>query len=372
MYIQEIELKDFRNYEHLQLSFSKNNNFIVGPNGAGKTNIIEAVSLLSSLRSFRNMHDMDMIRWGSNHYYCASILAECNDSRFEIAYSIENNTHRRRVKVDGLPIRSSIDYYGKVLTTVFSPSDIQMIQGPPDIKRRFFDSVISKFDVHYLTALSEFKKILFNRNRLLKAIKEKNRHTIGELDIWDTLFSEKTLYLVHTRRDFITSYNDFFTTSYRSISCENNSPMIHYKPSIEENEQGNIESLLKRNRSRDIAYGSTQLGPQRDDYQFIAGDRLFVTFASQGQRRTAAISLKIAENSFIENHTDQKCIILIDDIFSELDSERQKNMIEFLNMGNQVIFTMVNAKTMEDYVNSDSLCYSIDPSGNINPYDYKS
>jgi DNA replication and repair protein RecF len=365
MYIQEIELKDFRNYENLHLPFSRYSNFIVGPNGAGKTNIIEAVSLLSNLRSFRNMHDTDMIRWGSDHYYCASSLAESHDTRFEIAYSIENNTHRRRVKVDDVPFRSSIDYYGKVLTTVFSPTDIQMVQGVPDVKRRFFDSVISKFDREYLIALSDFRKVLYNRNRLLKGMREKGRYKNDELDIWDTLFTEKSVFLMKMRREFISSFNDFFTISYRSISRENNPPVIRYKPSIDECEHDRIESILRKNRSRDISYGSTSMGPQRDDYQFLVGDRLFVNFASQGQRRTAAISLKIAENNFVENHMDQRCIILIDDIFSELDSDRQRNMIEFLNKGNQVIFTMVNTNTLVDYKNSESLCYSIDLTGTI-------
>lgn len=365
MIINEIELKDFRNHSNLTLSFSNRANFIVGPNGTGKTNIIEAISVLSNLRSFRNIHDTELVRWGSNYYYCSSTLSRSEYTKFEVAYSTENHNYRKRIKIDDVTLHNSIDYYGKLLTVVFAPSDIQLIQGTPDIKRRFFDSVISKIDNSYMSLLADFKKILFNRNRLLKIIKEKRYIDSREMDIWDKLFIEKAHGIIQKRKEFIDVFNDYFNSAYISISQEKNPPRIKYIPSIESSDKGYIENCLILTRKRDTSSGITSKGPQRDDYSFIANDRLFNNHASQGQRRTASISLKIAENDIVEKVLCKECIILIDDIFSELDRARQKNMINFLTRNNQIFFTMVDKYYIDHFSNNESLCYTIDSHGNV-------
>jgi len=366
MYIQEIVLKDFRNYEYLAMPFSDKTNFIVGQNGTGKTNIIEAITVLSNLRSFRNIHDSEIIRWGCSTFYCSCNVADCSNSKFEVAYNIESGLQRKKFQIDSTAIKSHVDYYGKFLTVVLSPSDIQLVQGTPELKRKYFDSVISKFDNNYLIALSDFKKAFFNRNKLLKIYREKGIIDKNEIDIWDQLFAEKASFIISARMNFIANYNIEFQNIYRLISHEFDIPFIRYHPSISSDNSDAIINELLRLRTKEILYGATSIGPQRDDFYFEdSKNRLFINYASQGQRRTAAIALKIAERNLIQSFLKEKCILLIDDIFSELDLERQKNMVGMLNNENQLIVTMVNSSTMlNEKLNVDKI-YSIEKKGQI-------
>jgi DNA replication and repair protein RecF len=346
MQLRDIVLKDFRNYENLSLSFSPLTNFIVGPNGAGKTNILEAISVLSNLRSFRNSNDVEIIRWGCSTYYCSCSLTGNENNRFEVAFTDVSGVHRKKFQIDANVLKNHSDYYGRLLTVILSPSDILLVQGVPEFRRKYFDSIISKFDNKYLLTLNDFRKTLFNRNKLLKLCREKGTVDTNGIDVWDQLFAENASYLITARMNFAQSYDEYFQNAYMAISEENNLPALMYRPSMESSEPGFIIQELQRNRSKELRYGSTVKGPQRDDYYFLNRNNiLFTHYASQGQRRTAAIALKIAERDYIQNLIDKKCIVLMDDIFSELDAERQKNMVALVNTRNQLIITMVNSNS---------------------------
>ncbi len=175
MYIKELALRNFRNYKNITIDFSPGINYISGPNAAGKTNILESISIISNLRSFRNVSDSEIIQWGENSYFGSSILGDSSFTRFEIGCSLLSGKIQKKAKIDGQVIKRISEYYGKFLTVIFSPEDIALAGGPPDIRRKFFDAVISKVDVDYLNNLSEFKRILASRNKLLRDIREKKR-----------------------------------------------------------------------------------------------------------------------------------------------------------------------------------------------------
>ncbi len=342
MYIQDITLKNFRNYSELHLSFSPEINFIIGKNGVGKTNILEAIAIASNIKTFRNIHDSEIIRWDENAYYCSITTGSSDDHRFEVGCMRLQNSVKKKLKIDGKEIASAAEYYGRLLTVILSPDDITVINGAPDIRRRFFDGAISKIDGDYFRVLGDFKRVLASRNRLLKNLKNSARDN-HQLDTWDQLFSEKASVLVTRRRSFTEYYNNIFQKQYSDIAGNDPVPCIRYHGSCESGEQDCIYRNLLRVRERDKILGVTTIGPQRDDYiiENEAGVK-FINYASQGQRRTAAVAIKVAECLMIEKEKGKKAVILVDDIFSEFDGTRKTNVIDLLTRGNQIIFTMVH------------------------------
>lgn len=342
MYIRELTVKNFRNYGNVTISFSPEINFIIGDNGVGKTNLLEAVSVASNIKTFRNIHDSEIIKWNENSYYCSVTAGDSDDRVFEVGCTVQQDKIKKRLKIDGQEIRSAADYYGRLLTVVLSPIDINIINGTPDYRRRFFDSVISKIDGTYFETLNEFKKVLSSRNTLLKKIKG-NTKELHQLDVWDILFSEKAGFITARRFDFIEQFNRIFRDIYASIAPDDEPPFIDYYSTTGREDTAAIHRRLVTMRTRDLLLGSTGIGPQRDDFILAngAGNR-FTNYASQGQRRTAAVTLKVAECVVIEEEKGKKSIILVDDIFSELDEKRRSTTIDILRRGNQIIFTMVH------------------------------
>jgi len=347
MYINNLKLINFRNYDSLNIEFSPNINFLTGNNGAGKTNIIESISLLSNLKSFKTIQDTDIVKWKKNSYYCSGTISDSEFSKFEVGFSYDENIKKKRYKIDSNEIKKASEYYGKLLSVFFLPEDINIINGSPDIKRRYFDSVISKVYPEYINILNDFKNILNSRNKLLKQIRE-SRLNSKSLDIWSKLFSERYAVIFNKRKEFINEFNSIFCTVYTEISGENILPFINYKTDISYSEPDKIYEILVSKQNYDIKRGQCCFGPHRDIYTFSDMNNIeFKQFASQGQRRTAAIALKAAEFELIYKLTNKKSIILIDDIFSELDSNRRRNMIYFFKNKSQLIFTMVNSDIID-------------------------
>ncbi len=364
MFITRLTVKHFRNYTNTQVSFSPKVNFIVGNNGSGKTNLLEAISILSNVKSFRNIQDVDIIQWGETSYYCTVDIEESAYNHFEVGCGQFSKRLQKKMKINDQEVKSVSEYYGRLLSVIFSPSDINLINGPPELRRRFFDSVLSKIDFSYLEALIDFRKILSSRNRILKKNKESNIINHSQLDVWDELFAKRAEEIIKKREIFIDGFSKSFVDNYTGIADEELYPDIRYKNTTGSNSAKEIIEVLKRSRKKDSIIGSTTTGPQRDDYILENSSGIqFSNYASQGQRRTAAISLKIVENEIIEEKRGDKSIILVDDIFSELDSKRRENMIDLLKRGNQVIFTMVHSDVIPINDFSDYKLFSITSPG---------
>lgn len=357
MEISELTIRNFRNFDFLKIKFSGSINFIIGDNGSGKTNLLEAISVAATLKSFRNNIDADMIKWGSDSYFCRADLKDSENSVFEVGCMNSTTGLKKKVKIDGAQILKSSDYYGKFLTVVFSPIDINLVNGSPEVRRKYFDSVISKYDNEYMKTLSEFKKILFSRNQLLKKMRT-DTESFDELNVWDKFFIEKAEIITKKRKSFIESFNNIFEKTYESIAEESNMdsrPGINFFSSFDVLSDDDLKQLMLKNRKKDIITGTTNSGPHRDDYIISNRNSVkFTSFASQGERRTASIAVKISEKIIIEKATSGKCVLLVDDIFSELDEKRRANMIDLLRGGNQVIFTVSSGSTVNSF--SDMKC----------------
>ncbi len=342
MIIDKLKLSNFRNYINQEIEFSPEVNIISGYNGSGKTNILEAISVISNLRSFRQASDVAMTCWKSDFYYCRGEISGTDYSLFEVGFYRDREQSKKKIKIDGAEIKKVSDYYGNMITVAFIPSDINIPGGAPDLRRRYFDSVISKLFPDYINDLNRFRDILNSRNVLLKKIRERSSDQ-KQLDVWDMLLAEKASLIIKRRNEFIRQFSVIFNSSYNRISGESNPPLLKYRPSLSESGTDEIYRIFKSELKSDIRKGSTGTGPQRDDYIFVNDENLnFFSYASQGQRRTAAISLKIAEYEIIRSLRNKKSIILIDDIFSELDEKRRSNMIDLLMKEGQLIFTMVD------------------------------
>ena len=352
MFLKELTAKNFRNYLDLKLQFSPSLNFITGNNGVGKTNILEIISVLSGIKSFKNVSDLDIIKWGCDSYFCSALVCLSEDendecTNYQVGCTVDNGKIRKKIKIDSSEMKKASEYFGQVLTVVFLPSDINIINGTPEIRRKFFDSIICKLDPHFLDTLNDFKKVLSSRNKILKDIKDKKISDTAQLSIWDNMFADFSFVITQKRKAFIEQYNEVFVNSYEHISGKAEAPDILYSPSIKINEKSDILQQLNERRFRDIALTATSIGPQRDDFMFLRENINFVNYASQGQKRTASIALRIAENELIEKQLNRKSILLIDDIFSELDDKRKQNMLSIFSKGNQVIFTMVHEQNMD-------------------------
>ncbi len=346
MHINDLTLKNFRNYNFLNIEFAEKINFIVGENGTGKTNILEGISIVSNIKSFRNINDIEIIQWGGNSYFCSVNINSNQFKKFEIGCMIIADKIKKKIKIDGLDIKKANEYFGKLNIVIFAPVDINIINGTPDNRRKFFDSVFSKVDLDYFNSLNDFRRILHSRNKLLKNFRQKKFFDFKHLDTWDQMFAEKASEIIYKRINYLSEFNKIFQKSYINIADDLFKPEIIYNSSAYVFEKDKIIETLIKYRSRDISTGTTNIGPQRDDYSIVHDNKLLSNIASQGQRRTVAISLKISEMNMIENKKNTKCVVLIDDIFSELDLKRRNNMIEILHGDNQIIFTMVNAESI--------------------------
>ncbi|HSV96106.1 MAG TPA: DNA replication and repair protein RecF [Spirochaetota bacterium] len=365
MFVDSIVLKKFRNYDTLELGFSSGINFIVGPNGSGKTNIIEAVSVAANIRSFRGAADADMVKWGEESYFCRLMSAESDFRELEIGYSSVPGSTTKKAKVDGCEIHRSSDYFGRLLTVIYSPGDILVISGSPEGRRRFFDAIIARVDREYLSMIGEFRKILASRNRLLKALLER-KAAVSELDVWDEMLASSSSGVIKKRMDFLESFTPSFSGAYQCMAKQDSVPVLRYLCGFGEGPLHEIREKISGNRRRDMMAGTTTAGPHRDDYVlYHENGRTFSSCSSQGQKRTASIALKNAERLFIEEATGERVVIMVDDVFSELDSERRENLVDSLRGENQVIFTIVNTGSIDPATFCGARIFNVGPGGMI-------
>ncbi|MBN2771765.1 MAG: DNA replication/repair protein RecF [Spirochaetes bacterium] len=342
MIINNCIIKNFRSYQNSVFEFSEKLTFLRGANGCGKSNILEAIYVLSSIKSFRVTNDEPMVKWGENNYYiCASVKKTGAESIFEIGYSLDER--KKKVKIDKIEINTLSNYLGSFLCVVLYPGDIQLIDGPPDNRRRFFDKMISTVDPEYLILLHDMKRILKIRGTLLK-----NNHQKKDLENWDILLSEKCYEITKKRKSFVSEYSPIFNSIHSEISDGNFVPELIYNSELKELSKEEIFERISKNYQRDFLFKSTLFGSHRDSYTFMINKMFYSNTASQGQKRTASLSLKIAEKRIVEKKKNEKAIVLVDDIFTELDKLRRHNLISLLGEESQIIIALTDSSEIPE------------------------
>ncbi|MGE5329967.1 MAG: DNA replication/repair protein RecF [Deltaproteobacteria bacterium] len=333
MYVNRIKLINFRNYQHLEVGFKKGINLLYGDNAQGKTNVIEAIHLGALGKSQRIARDAEMIFFGSQGYFI-----EIDLIKSERSYKIEigvNNKKEKRIKLSGVEIKKIGELLGKLVIVLFSPDELRIIKESPYHRRRFLDILVCQLSASYLLNLQKYYKIAAQRNNLLKQIKLK-RELIDTLDIWDIEYTQTAVLILKKRIEYFNKLKEKAQQIHYKLTNGNEILEISYKSTFKEffdsteHMSKNFAAALEKARKTDIDAGFSHIGPHRDDIVININSKDAGKFASQGQQRTAVLSLKLAELEVIKEEIGEYPILLLDDVFSELDMNRRKFLIEHI------------------------------------------
>ena len=312
MVIKKIYLENFRNYEKQEINLNENINVFYGNNAQGKTNILEALYYSALGRSFRTNKDSELIRFGKDSSKI-DILYEKNNRENEIEIVL-NKSEKKIVKINGIKINKSSELIGNLNIVIFSPDDILILKQSPSLRRKFLDILISQLKPNYVHVLSEYNKVLEQRNALLKS---KNIDTI---DIWNEQLADLNEKIFNYRKYYIEKIQEKLLMIHPRVTNERENIKIVYKTKFED--RGKFLNLLEKNLTFDLYKGYTGVGAHRDDFEIYINDNMLNIYGSQGQHRTAILSLKIAELEILKEQIDENPVLLLDDVTSELDLER--------------------------------------------------
>ncbi len=342
MIIESLELKNYRNYDELHMQFSPGTNILYGNNAQGKTNVLEAVYVCSTTKSHRGSKDRELIRFQEEESHIKMTVLK-ND----VPYRIDMHLKKSRAKgvaINGIPIRKASELFGIVNVVFFSPEDLNLIKNGPAERRKFIDLELCQLNKLYVHSLVSYNRVLMQRNKLLKELFFHPEYE-ETLDVWDMQLVQYGQDVIRCRREFIEQLNEIIHEIHLKLSGGKEHLRIIYDPNTSAE---NMEMDLKRSRQQDMKQKTTLTGPHRDDIGFFMGDIDIRKFGSQGQQRTAALSLKLSEIELVKKIVKDYPILLLDDVLSELDGERQNHLLSAI----QHIQTMITCTGLEDFVNN--------------------
>ena len=351
MIIKRLELTSFRNYETLETDLDEKVNIFYGNNAQGKTNILESIYLTLTTRSHKKSKDQEMICFGKDEAHLRVFLEKKG-----VVHKIDMHLKRKQKKfiaIDGIAINRASDLLGMANIVFFSPEDINMIKNGPSERRRFVDMDLSQLDGMYLSLLTSYSKALEQKNKLLKdAAYFRDPSFKDMLDIWDEKLLEYGTEIIRKRSEFIEGLNNIIVGKNREITGVDEELTCIYEPDTKEEE---FKEKLLRNRENDLKSGSTSTGPHRDDIRFSLNDIDLRKYGSQGQQRSASLSVKLSEIEFIKNKINDSPILMLDDVLSELDSSRQKCLINSIGG----IQTLITCTGLDEFIKYDLIKDSV-------------
>ena len=344
MYIERLSLRSFRNYETAELEFSPLTNVIYGNNAQGKTNILEAVYLFSQGRSHRAKTDRELIRFGDEF---ARLSLDFRDAErgYSCSMQIAKNG-RKSVSINHVHIMKLSKLMNYLNVVMFSPEDLSLVKGSPSVRRRFIDSSVSQLYPSYLAALIDYNKALMQKNSLLKALRAKGSRTDLMLTVWNEQLARSGSKIMEARRRF----TDFIGEASAAVQSEisDGTLSIKYRPGIRTDDSSPeaVFAYLSERESREIDMAASMYGVQRDDLDICINGREARMFGSQGQQRTAALSMKIAQAEYIKSIKGEHPVLLLDDIMSELDINRRMYLSERIR-DKQVLITSTDTDLID-------------------------
>ena len=336
MQIKQLNLKNFRNHQSLSFDFSERINAITGPNAVGKTNIVESIYYLSLAKSFRTDEDTDLIKKNQDK---AEINATIVEGEITRKIKVIITRSGRFVMINGKPISNRQELFKVVNVILFQPKDVMLFSGPPMDRRNFLDISISKKSSIYLDYISRYKKVLKERNDLLKA--DQINQTL--LDVTTEMLVKLSGSIISYRQMYVKDINDILNKITRALTGENGTFELKYYPFVpyDANFTDNARKAFKRAEESDFKHKQTSIGIHREDISIGLNGRDIATFGSQGENRIAALALKLSPYFLIDDK-DKRPIVVLDDVMSELDSNHQNRLIKFLKKFNQVFITGTN------------------------------
>ncbi|NLO09052.1 MAG: DNA replication/repair protein RecF [Clostridiales bacterium] len=341
MIVRSLELKEYRNYEHINLQFDDGINILYGENAQGKTNILEAIYLGGTTKSHRGSKDREIIRFKKDEAH-----VRINIEKNKVSHRIDMHLKKNKAKgvaIDTIPIKRQGELFGMLNLVFFSPEDLNIIKNGPGERRRFLDLELCQLDKIYMHHLTNYNKALAQRNHLLKQISV-NRKLLDTLYIWDAKLVEHGSIIIDTRKSFIKKINSLIYPIHKKLTGGKEELTILYEPNSKGEE---FAEKLKKSQERDLFLKMTNIGPHRDDMLFLFDDTDIRRFGSQGQQRTAALSLKLAELELVKEVIKENPVLLLDDVLSELDRNRQNYLLN--SIGD--IQTIITCTGLEEFIN---------------------
>lgn len=342
MHLEQIELQNYRNYEQTTLNFSSSINVLIGENAQGKTNLIESIYFLAMSRSHRTSRDRELIRWDTDFAKVKGLLQKKSNS---VPLEIILSKRGKQAKLNHLEQKKLSDYIGQMNVILFAPEDLSLVKGSPSVRRKFIDMELGQMNRLYLYHLSQFQQILKQRNQFLKQARSKKNYDKIYLDVLTEQLATEAAEVLFSRFKFVNQLSDLANEVQKDISNEKETLLITYKTSSSIDENMTVEEIFnhlmadyEKSVSQEIDQGTT-IGPHRDDIVFHVNNRNVQTYGSQGQQRTTALSLKLAEIDLMRNMTGEYPILLLDDVLSELDDSRQTHLLKSIQNKVQTFIT---------------------------------
>ena len=340
MIIKSIELNNFRNYERLEIKFENGTNILYGDNAQGKTNILEAAYFSGTTKSHKGSKDKEVIRFNCEEAHIRTIV-EKNEKYYQIDMHLKTRGSKG-VAINKIPIKKASELFGILNIVFFSPEDLNIIKNGPAERRRFLDSELCQLDKLYLSDLTKYNKILNQRNKLLKDINYRP-DLIETLSVWDEQLLETGRRIIKRRKIFIEELNEMIGPIHSNISGGKEQLILKYEPNIDD--IFFADELLK-SKQKDLKLCQTTVGPHRDDMLFSVNGIDIRKYGSQGQQRSAALSLKLSEIEIVKKSIHNTPVLLLDDVLSELDSNRQNYLLNSISD----IQTIITCTGLEEFV----------------------
>lgn len=342
MIIKSLELANFRNYDSLAINLSSGTNILYGDNAQGKTNVLEAIFLSSTTKSHKGSKDKDIIKFNNDEAHIR-IIIEKDGIDNKIDMHLRKNKSKG-IAINGQKIKKAAELLGLLNTVFFSPEDLSIIKNGPAERRKFVDMELCQLDSLYLYNLNNYNKIVNQRNKLLKDMYF-NPELKDTLNVWDSQLINYGSKIIERRKLFVKQLNEIILEVHRKLSGNKEDLVIFYEPDTSIND---YEYSLTSNQERDIKLKQTTVGPHRDDFSFMSGNIDIRKFGSQGQQRTAALSLKLSEIELVKKITKDNPVLLLDDVLSELDSNRQNYLLN--SIGD--IQTIITCTGLDEFINN--------------------
>ena len=366
MIIKELKLNNFRNYDNLDIKLSDGLNIFIGNNAQGKSNLLESIVVLALTKSYLNVKDENLIKDGENVSILEADVNSLNTNK-KLFVSFSNSV--KKLKINDVEIKKYIDYVSNIKFVLFSPMDITLIKDSPAVRRKYFNIEISQISNNYIKLLQKYNVLLKKRNQFLKSINDISFDNDYFINILDDNFSTLAVDITFERKKFIDDINNYIGKIYYELTGDNGLMLVYNNsiPFDEDKElmKNNFIDKLKDNYMRDKLYGMTLNGPHRDDYSIYLDGKDLSLYGSQGQNRSAILALKLSLLDIFKDITNDYPILLLDDIFSELDLDKRNRLIKYIMNDIQTIITTTDLDMIDESLVNNAKVFIVD-NGNVN------
>lgn len=340
MILKSVALSHFRNYDDLYMEFDKGTNILYGDNAQGKTNVLESIYVSGTTKSHKGSKDRELIQFGQEESHIQTVV-EKGGLDYQIDMHLKKNKSKG-IAINRIPIKKASELFGILNIVFFSPEDLNIIKNGPSERRRFLDVELCQLDKIYLYNLTKYNKILNQRNRLLKDINFKPE-LLDTLAVWDMQLVEYGKKIIQTRKEFVEELNAIVYEIHKKISGNKEELVLKYEPDVIAE---NMEAQLEKCKEKDLRFGQTSVGPHRDDLCFMIKEIDVRKYGSQGQQRSCALSLKLSEIELVKKSIKETPILILDDVLSELDSNRQNFLLNSIHD----IQTIITCTGLDEFV----------------------